>query len=92
MVQSNFAIFCADSLDIEIEQLGKHINEYVKKMNLQESEINSLINEPSEYYSINPMNKSIEEKINEIEILLETTNTSILSYTQSQKCFSLRNI
>ena len=40
------------------------------------SEINSLINEPAEYYSSNPMNKSIEEKINEMEILLETTNTS----------------
>ena len=82
-VQSNFAIFCADSLDIEIEQLEKNINHtqnvvngYVKKLNLQESEINSLINEPAEYYSSNPMNKSIEEKINEMEILLETTNTS----------------
>ena len=76
-------MFCADSLDIEIEQLEKNINHtqnvvngYVKKLNLQESEINSLINEPAEYYSSNPMNKSIEEKINEMEILLETTNTS----------------
>ena len=77
-VQSNFAIFCVDSLDVEIEQLAKHINhtqnvvnEYVKKTNIQESELKSLIKQP-EYYSSNSMNMSMEEKVKDIEILFKT--------------------
>ena len=78
MVQSYFAIFCADSLDIEIEQLEKNINhtqnvvnEYIKKTNLQENELKSLIKQP-EYYSSNSMNMSMEEKVKDIEILFKT--------------------